>query len=525
MAHEIGSLRLLPNGESLFIGSSSGVFFINTVRRAFSRAVAAVSRERSSSINEDTVSSLSSLPSPEECIFGPNPHRDTAPPDASNIGELPNHVVAKELLITYFRTWHPLLPFLHGPTCLEELESIYAAETAGQPRKPRSRSTAVILQCLFNIAKLERPDLPQLGQSRIRSEEQLLLALSSLALKCDLSSVQALLAAQLYFVATMCLQAASTTGGLVLRSIYKSGLHRCPVRYSNLSANDRDMRKRLFWSAYCLDRFMSQCLGHPLGIQDSDIDVCPPGQTELHEPVFPINRAEEGTSPEEAILHLPANHPQRLYASAQSSVDSPQHRTYEAPLHEPEEEQPFEAPPPRTVVEDSATQQRSQNQSVQAQFVRYSRFVGRMIEMFHKSIHIRSASRNNILFLKADIDAWANNMPFSSTTASSHSDSSMRPEAGSAGLNQDLFFEIARQQLLLLVNRPSLSLEPGSAEFRHAIQICIGAARSIIRMLDSHFNSRGNLFWPGFMSSVWMSGLIMIFACQLKLHSISNAVT
>lgn len=140
------------------------------------------------------------------------------------------------------------------------------------------------------------------------------------------------------------------------------------------------------------------------------------------------------------------------------------------------------------------------------------------METFHKSIHVRLASRQNILFLKADIDAWGNDLsqPFPGPT--------VEDQVQPASLNQDVFFWVARQQLLLLVNRPLLSLDPDSAEFRYAAQICIGAARSIIRTLDSHMVSGGKLFWPGSIHSVWMSGLVMAFTCQLKLQSTINAV-
>ncbi|EON61831.1 hypothetical protein W97_01049 [Coniosporium apollinis CBS 100218] len=543
MPNEIGTLRALPSGESFFVGSSSGVFFINTVRRAFSHAAATANRHRTTTDDSRANRRPVSLPPPEDCIVGPeshvddnwssvtgpspegNPTRPKATGDTSwfldkieNLGELPDQAVAKELLITYFRTWHPLLPFLHGPTCLEELETLYAR---GQATKSNSLSTAIMFQCLFNIAKLDRPDLPALGQSQIRSGEQLMLALGIASLKCDLGSIHALLAAQLYFVATMDLRAASTTGGLVLRSIFKSGLHRCPFRYSHLMTSDRDMRKRVFWSAYTLDRYVSQSLGHPLGIQDSDFDVCPPGKGDLHQPVRPLNGTDEGTSPKEFILHLPANHPGRQNTSPPNSSASLQNESRESSVHVGEEEQQAELQEANTVGAEFVSQRRRENQSVQAQFVRYSQLVGRMVEMFHKSIHVRSASRQNILFLKADIDAWGNDLPYPSTTLFAQVNDS---EPQSVTLNQDVFFWVARQQLLLLVNRPSLSLEPTSGEFRHAAQICIGAARSIIRTLKSHINSGGALFWPGFMSAVWMSGLVMAFACQLKLHSISNAI-
>ncbi|KAK7185543.1 Zn(II)2Cys6 transcription factor [Paraphaeosphaeria sporulosa] len=525
MAHEIGTLRALPNGESLFVGSSSGVFFINTVRRAFAHAAAATNRQHTAGDNVNTP--LTSLPSPEDCIFGSDQHADAARPQSDGVGELPDHDIAKELLMTYFRTWHPLVPFLHGPSCLAELEQLYAGRegSSGQRRKPRALALAVIFQCLFNIAKLERPDLPPLGNTSFRSEEQLLIPLSSLSLNCDLESIQALLVAQLYFVATMRLQAASSTGGLVLRSIFKSGLHRCPVRYSTFSADERDMRKRVFWSAYTLDRFTSQSLGHPLGIQDSDVDVCQAGMAELHEPVHTIDNIQAGTSPEETLLHLPTNHPQRMSGSTQlDTADTRQTGADESLTSDQENEPPDPDSPLGNNDTGSASQRRHQNQSVQAQFVRYSRLVGRVLETFHKSIHFRSASARDVLLLKADIDAWGNMLPHPSSSRPqpvSPGGASIQPD----GLNQDVFFEVARQHLVLLVNRPSLSLKPTSAEFRHAIQICIAASRSIIRVLEAHLNTGGSLFWPGYLSAVWMAGLIMVFACQSRLHGISNATS
>lgn len=520
MAHEIGTLRALPNGESVFVGSSSGVFFINTVRRAFLRAAT----QHNHVTDENASTPLTSLPSPEECIYDSDPQFNTARPLSDGLGELPDRHTAKELLMAYFRTWHPLVPFLHGPTCLAELELLYSDQSnvAARSRKPRLALT-VIFQCLFNIAKLDRPDLPSLGCASFRTEEQLLTILSSLSLKCDIESLQALLTAQLYFVAAMHLQAASSTGGIVLRSIYKSGLHRCPTRYSTFSAEERDMRKRVFWSAYTLDRFTSQSLGHPLGIQDSDIDVCQPGMTELHEPVSSINSVQVGTSPEETILHLPVNHPQRTSKSAQVAKDTTPTEVQDDSISNQQENECSNEDLSCLSPENSSTsQKRRENQSAQTQFVRYSRLIGRVLETFHKSIHFRSTGIREVLLLKAEIDAWGNSLPYPSLDPQpSHPWSTSSPTSG--GLNQNVFFEVARQHLILLVNRPSLSLKPTSPEFRHSIQVCIGASRSIIRSLQTHLNTGGLLFWPGYLSAVWMSGLIMVFACQSRSHSISNA--
>lgn len=59
------------------------------------------------------------------------------------------------------------------------------------------------------------------------------------------------------------------------------GLHRCPTRYPNFDIAEGQMRRRTFWSIYCLERMLAQSLGVPLDMHDSDIDVCLPDH-EVH---------------------------------------------------------------------------------------------------------------------------------------------------------------------------------------------------------------------------------------------------
>ncbi|KAH6672765.1 fungal-specific transcription factor domain-containing protein [Plectosphaerella plurivora] len=469
MSREIGTLRALSNGESQYVGSSSGVFFINTVRRAFSAAAASTTRPNEQHDEQQE------HPSPEDCILGgeqgptgtlsddPIGEPSRGPPDDAsdldmespwNLGflhKLPEYSIARRLVMSYFRIWHPLVPFLNGPDCLKDLDSLYAE----RPRLTSSQSLALltIFRCIFGISSLDEPDLA----SWRCTPQQLMPVLGLVALKCDIISVQALLSAQVYFVATMALRNASTVGGIISKSIVQAGLHRCPYRYGHLSPDDRSMRKRVFWSAYVLDRFLSQSLGHPNGIQDSDIDVCLPGCRDLHEPVT-------------------------------NSVASP----------------------------STLEQHRLQVQAVLASHVRCSQLIGRMLEIFHKSIHVRDSDGRAVLFLKADLGAWGNNLDDPRTNRSSLS-----------GLGPDpaVFPFISFHYSLLLVNRPSLSLDPDTAEFHAAIQACVAAGTTIIRTMEQQTNLGYPLFWTGYLSAVWMSGLVLAFAFQLKMHSAANATS
>ncbi|RSL74685.1 hypothetical protein CEP51_011496 [Fusarium floridanum] len=533
MTPEIGSLRALKNGDSQYVGSSSGVYFINTVRRAFTTIPDEESEERQHT--SENGQQLLNDPSPEDCIIGgdeqggrsmgleagapgeagitqTNDQRQPATASPSfDLGNLPNYTIARQLVLTYFRIWHPLVPFLHGPECLSQLDALYR-DTSTTPL-----SRLVTFKCIFNIARLESDNIPDLSSISIHSASDLLPTLGLLALRCDIPSIQALLAAQVYFISTMSLRHASSVGGLISRSIFQTGMHRCPFRYWHLSPEDRDMRKRIFWSFYVLDRFLSQSLGHPNGIQDSDIDVCAPGHRDLHEPV-----TQSALSPSSAaaadnlILHLPANHPDRRLASprlrAQSRDPSPEE---DADLvRDPSETS--SGPSRRTAA---ILQHRRETQSVLENHVRYSQLVGRLLEIFHKSITERRADDQTVLFLKADVSAWGNGL------TQPRLDSKTNQENPELTPEPTVFPFVLYHYCVLLLNRPTLSLDPSSAEFRAGLQVCIGAASSIIETVGKYSDLGGPLFWPGYMTAVWMSGLILALATWLQSYSPTKAIS
>ncbi|KFA79685.1 hypothetical protein S40288_09074 [Stachybotrys chartarum IBT 40288] len=179
-------------------------------------------------------------PSPGVPSYGPN--------IPAELGRPPPPEVARMLFMTYFQTWHRFFPFLHGPTDRE-------------PSLPLAR--AIILQCLFNLSSLyEKVQLPAI--SRIDRPIKFLSYFLELATKGDISSIQALVAVELLLVARMSSRAAVVVAGLLSRAIFLAGLHRCPIRYRELSVDDCDIRKRLFWTIYVLDRFLSlKPLGTP----------------------------------------------------------------------------------------------------------------------------------------------------------------------------------------------------------------------------------------------------------------------
>lgn len=288
--HEIGSLTQSTPHESRFIGSSSGVYFVNTVKQAFD-----VSGHHHLPAAEDTVggdddfapSQRNSPDRGQEYVLNVGHRKDVEVEGVFGLGSLPSFEAAQYLAVEYFQQWHPIMPFLSGPDFLQDLEALYTDQsmTSSANRLPADRRKIcrlVILQCVLSMgascSENADPHLRSLPRSSLVS------LVASLACRNDILAIQTALAAQLYCVSTMALRTASTIGGVLTKLMYHAGLHRCPYRYPQLSNEDRELRKRIFWSAYAMDRYLSQSLGIPVSLLDPEIDVCVSGRQEVHEP-------------------------------------------------------------------------------------------------------------------------------------------------------------------------------------------------------------------------------------------------
>lgn len=510
---EVGSLTSVSPNESQFIGSSSGIFFVNTVRRAFASSKIRTPRDEPP-LGEDTaaetyIGGVEIDDDPQnETSFSQSQYGPTVAAqnglcgfDACGIGQHPDQEHASKLIQVYFRVWHPLFPFLHGPTFAKEVEAYYTespnVRPANNEKEYRYRqSRHIMFQCIFNIAALDRPDLRMRSECSITSVNALTTRLCSLATRHDIPVLQTLLAGQIYLIAIMSLHSASMVGGVLLRLIFHGGLHRCPCRYSQISPQDANIRKRIFWSAYAADRHLSQALGIPLGIQDSDIDVCIPGLAELHRPVQSQATAQE---------HLPGGHPAAKHVHSERSV-TPSERSIHSSTYT------LDTPP-----EGTSNREKRPGEDALCHYIEYGRLTGRALEMLHKSLNFRAAQYSSVLELTTDVHSFWNSLPQHLQDIPS---SNSRGDADQSLLG--VFFTTIYQQLILLVNRPFLSLEPSSIEFRLSLQTCIASSKTVISTLMNQVSSSHLVSWPGTLSVAWMSGLILAFACALDMYPIEK---
>lgn len=210
----------------------------------------------------------------------------------------------------------------------------------------------------------------------------------------------------------------------------------------------------------------------------------------------------------EVSLHLPDGHPALTQARSEASVAS----TDRSP-------RPISASGLSHLTEGGLVRDKRPGEDALAHYVAYGRLTGRALEMLHKSINVRTVQYSSVLELTSDIHSFWNSLPQQLQDLPNPNGIS-NGDASQSLLG--LFFTLIYQQLILLVNRPFLSLEPSSLEFRLSLQTCIGSSRTVISTLRDQASGHQCVSWPGTLSVTWMSGLILAFACALDLYPVEK---
>ncbi|KAI8685043.1 Fungal-trans domain-containing protein [Fusarium keratoplasticum] len=280
LAREHGLMR--DTGEhdaARFVGSGSGIHYIRAVHLRLARRSA--SRMNDSSVittlipgEDDQLRQASSARRHREQVLWKSNEVSANPENAS-----PCFEDFVEWSKSYFESWHPVLPFLHGPEILRLFEEasksgISSINSMGQ----------VILKSVLSIsladsrqgAPVHKPIPKQLVFESV--DDAVASSQFALSQPASIRSTQAALAIQLFLTSMLCLNAASRLGGLIVRMAFHMGLHRCPIRFPFFTAEEASVRRRVFWCIYSLERLLCQSLGLPLDIQDDDLDVCYPGE-------------------------------------------------------------------------------------------------------------------------------------------------------------------------------------------------------------------------------------------------------
>lgn len=187
----------------------------------------------------------------------------------------------------YFDHWHPAFPFVHAPSLLEYFRHITSGALGTSNSPPSTMFQSVILRSIMSISIADRrqmkPPTKSLPATLVFHSFNDAINSTMLVLteESSILSLQALVSVQLFLLTMHRYNAASRLEGLAVRIAFQLDLHRCPLQAQPKESKETELRKRLFWSIFCIDRYICIRLGNPLGIRSDDADVCYP-HTERH---------------------------------------------------------------------------------------------------------------------------------------------------------------------------------------------------------------------------------------------------
>lgn len=197
------------------------------------------------------------------------------PADHDVVYKLPERSLADSLVDGYFDRVHAFYPFVHEPSFRADYEKMWV-NTAGSVARP---SWYALLNIIFALGcefckaipadKVLTTVRPFVNRSRK-------IIFSYVFKKGNLELLQALLLMSHYLQGTLQLNECWNLVGLMIRTAFTIGLHLDPEG-SPISAAEVEIRKRVWWGCFIIDRTLSMKFGRPSSIQAAEVyDVpCP----------------------------------------------------------------------------------------------------------------------------------------------------------------------------------------------------------------------------------------------------------
>jgi hypothetical protein len=205
-----------------------------------------------------------------------------APQDSTALPvSLPDRHSAESMIRIYFELANFTLPGLtfHEPSFRQRFALVYDQDRSCDAITTKKRKMAVVFCYLvFAIALLalqkrnsESVSLSLCGQYH----DSALLVLQEVGLARDIDSVQALLLLVNYSYLHPSFLGTWKTVGMATRLVVELGLHEDPP-VDSVTALELDIRRRVFWVTYSMDRNVGIYLGRPFGLADGAIsaEVC-----------------------------------------------------------------------------------------------------------------------------------------------------------------------------------------------------------------------------------------------------------
>lgn len=191
--------------------------------------------------------------------------------------KVPHEVDLKAFIKGYFDHVHKSSPFLNKIKTMKEVDLVL--------RQSRNANGRHLSTKLYMLAAIGGAALKHANKIRPEIAAKLVVPYESIICEClqmaDVNSVEILLLLALYSLYDPDGLNPWVLTGILGRQIISLGLHRRTLRPEKgfLTAEESELRARLFWSSFELDRAVASSYGLPVAINDENIDLPLPGVT------------------------------------------------------------------------------------------------------------------------------------------------------------------------------------------------------------------------------------------------------
>lgn len=188
---------------------------------------------------------------------------------------LPNRFVADRLVDAYFKYAHPLNTYLHEYAFRQRYERLWLSEElGGEEAVENNLAWFGLVNLIFAFGSVHAKIVGHISIGKMRFFNRAkTLVLSSLFQAATIELVQALLLMGQYLNSSLELDNSWTVIGLAIRMAQSLGLHQ-DITTMGLKVIDQEVRKRVWWGCFVIDRLLSMKVGRPPMIHDSpDITV------------------------------------------------------------------------------------------------------------------------------------------------------------------------------------------------------------------------------------------------------------
>jgi hypothetical protein len=248
LSHQVGLVSLSAGVDPKYIGSSSGYFFtqlLGSNNTGYDSRLGQSQNMRQQQEREIAIKAFQDTP----------------------LGLPATENLTKQLSEAYFDTIHLQYPFLHKPTHERLIRETLKHDA--QDEIATFQVTMVLSISALILSRRSHVELPSAGWCAAAVKR-----FSSLHVENSMRGLQCLLLLMIYAIHSPSSHFnAWSINYQCIAMVIDLGLQREPSRGSSLSLLQREMRTRIFWVVYSLDRKLSTMMGRPIGLRDEACDL------------------------------------------------------------------------------------------------------------------------------------------------------------------------------------------------------------------------------------------------------------